>query len=131
MVIENMCPVCGYEMEDPPRDYNICPSCGTEFGLHDVYASLQDLRAAWLQAGPKWWSPTDPVPQDWKPWDQVARVLPKESQAVGIQKVYMGTVNISWYGTSTSTIERSSSSTRSEPLPLIGPSSTRHGVHVT
>src|SRR6266446_4815425 len=52
MVIETTCPVCGYEMDDPPRDYNICPSCGTEFGLHDVNASISELRAAWLQTGP-------------------------------------------------------------------------------
>ena len=45
MVIDKLCPVCGYQMEDPPKDNNICPSCGTEFGLHDVNATLSDLRA--------------------------------------------------------------------------------------
>jgi predicted amidophosphoribosyltransferase len=49
MVIENMCPVCGYGMPDPPRDYNICPCCGTEFGHHDQNASIEDIRLAWLK----------------------------------------------------------------------------------
>ena len=58
-------------MEDPPRDYNICPSCGTEFGLHDVNASIEELRIAWLQRGPKWWSPVDCEPVDWDPLKQL------------------------------------------------------------
>ena len=74
MVNENLCPVCGYEMSEPPKDYNVCPSCGTEFGHHDVNASIQDLRDAWLQPSPKWWSKTDPQPDDWNPFSQVARV---------------------------------------------------------
>lgn len=72
MVIEKLCPVCGYEMDDPPTDHNICPSCGTEFGLHDVNASLSDLRAAWMRSGPKWWSATDPQPANWNPFAQLA-----------------------------------------------------------
>jgi hypothetical protein len=67
----NMCPVCGYEMEDPPRDFNICPCCGTEFGLHDVNSSIAELRAAWLRAGAVWWSPTDPPPEGWDPYLQL------------------------------------------------------------
>lgn len=75
MVGENMCPVCGYEMEDPPRDYNICPSCGTEFGHHDVNSTVHDLRAAWLRGGAKWWSPAEPQPDGWDPYLQLNAVL--------------------------------------------------------
>src|SRR5215472_15056459 len=75
VILKNMCPVCGYEMDDPPRDYNICPSCGTEFGLNDANTSIADLRSAWLATGPKWWSPTDPAPNDWNPLEQVQRVM--------------------------------------------------------
>ena len=75
MTRENLCPVCGYEMEDPPRDYNICPCCGTEFGNHDMNASVQGLRSAWLQTGPKWWSTVSPVPENWKPFEQLAFLL--------------------------------------------------------
>jgi hypothetical protein len=72
--IANLCPVCGFEMDDPPRDYNICPSCGTEFGVHDLNASIAELRAAWIATGPKWWSQTDQPPGDWNPFQQLARV---------------------------------------------------------
>ena len=75
MVIKNLCPVCGYEMSDPPADYNICPSCGTEFGLHDMNASLIELREAWLRTGPQWWSTTDPKPADWNPFEQISKLL--------------------------------------------------------
>lgn len=71
---ENLCPVCGFEMEDAPRDYNICPSCGTEFGVHDINASVLELREAWVKAGPKWWSVTDEKPTDWDPYAQLGRL---------------------------------------------------------
>ncbi len=72
--VENLCPVCAYELDDPPRDHNICPSCGTEFGLHDVNATIEELREAWIKTGPKWWSETDPKPADWNPFVQLARL---------------------------------------------------------
>ena len=87
MVIENLCPVCGYEMEDPPKDYNICPSCGTEFGNHDLNASISELRAAWIGSGPKWWSKTDPQPENWNPFAQLAIVSASGSSIVSEQEV--------------------------------------------
>lgn len=72
MVTDSICPVCGYGMEDPPRDYNICPSCGTEFGHHDVNSSVDKLRAEWLRNGANWWSPVDAQPDHWDPYRQVA-----------------------------------------------------------
>jgi hypothetical protein len=69
-----LCPVCGYGMHDEPTNYNICPSCGTEFGLHDQNASVAELRDAWIQSGPSWWSKTDPVPPGWDPLAQLERV---------------------------------------------------------
>ena len=72
---ENLCPVCGYDMEEPPRNYNICPSCGTEFGLSDVNTSILNLRQSWLSTGPRWWSTTDPQPQNWDPLGQLAAYL--------------------------------------------------------
>ena len=76
MVRENLCPVCGFGMEDPPRDYNICPSCGTEFGVHDLNSSIENLRMVWLKNGAKWWSTVDPEPPNWNPYEQLVRVLP-------------------------------------------------------
>jgi len=69
---ENTCPVCGFEMEAPPKDFRICPSCGTEFGVHDVNASIAELREAWMRTGPKWWSSVDARPENWDPITQMA-----------------------------------------------------------
>ena len=69
------CPVCGYGMEDPPKDYNICPSCGTEFGLHDVNSSISALRHAWLSSGAMWWSPADAQPTGWDPYAQLENLI--------------------------------------------------------
>jgi hypothetical protein len=79
-----LCPVCGYGMEDEPANYHICPSCGTEFGLHDQNATVEDLRAAWIKTGPKWWSKTDPQPSNWDPLAQlegVASPQPKPAKS--------------------------------------------------
>lgn len=73
MKIENHCPVCGYEMEVPPKDYNTCPSCGTEFGVADTNASIAELRETWLKTGPRWWSKTDPQATDWDPIAQMEK----------------------------------------------------------
>lgn len=70
----NICPVCGYLMEDPPKDYNICPSCGTEFGYHDLNSSIAELRAAWLRTGPRWWSRVDAQPYNWDPYLQLDNI---------------------------------------------------------
>lgn len=70
----HLCPVCGYDMPVPPDNFNICPSCGTEFGLHDVNAGTEQLRKAWIARGPQWWSSNDPRPEGWNPWAQLARV---------------------------------------------------------
>jgi predicted amidophosphoribosyltransferase len=74
MIIENLCPVCGYEMEAPPMDYRICPSCGTEFGVHVENASIQELQESWIRTGPSWWSVSDPKPEGWDPYTQLAQL---------------------------------------------------------
>ena len=65
------CPVCGYEMADGPRSFNICPSCGTEFGLHDENSSIEALRIWWLSTGPRWFSRVVPQPEGWNPTIQL------------------------------------------------------------
>lgn len=74
--VQNLCLVCGHEMDDPPRDYNVCPSCGTEYGVNDVNASYDELRQAWLETGPVWWSKTDNQPDNWSPSRQLANLGP-------------------------------------------------------
>jgi hypothetical protein len=88
MNIENKCPVCGYEMEAPPKDYRICPSCGTEFGVNDVDATIPELRESWMKTGPRWWSKVDPMPADWEPIAQMEEAgivvkRPSQSSAIG------------------------------------------------
>jgi hypothetical protein len=72
---EHMCPVCGYEMADGPRDFNICPSCGTEFGLHDVNSTIENLRTAWFATGPRWYSNVVSEPANWNPFLQVTNAM--------------------------------------------------------
>ena len=63
--ILSMCPVCGYGMKDPPRDYNICPCCGIEFGYDDSGTTYAALRKLWVLGGAKWWSPNTLPQQGW------------------------------------------------------------------
>lgn len=89
LIANNLCSVCGFEMEEPARDFNICPSCGTEFGLHDVNASIFDLRAAWLSSGLKWWSTTDEKPSKWNPFEQLARLNATLGYALSMGPVFL------------------------------------------
>ncbi len=89
LIADNLCLVCGYEMEEPSRDFNICPSCGTEFGLHDVNASIDELRAAWIKTGPKWWSSTDTQLQSWNPFIQLARLYSQSGSFVAPERVFL------------------------------------------
>ncbi len=66
------CPVCFYnEMEDAPRDYNICECCGTEFGSDDEEHSTEELRAHWLAQGATWFFGTEP--RGWNPYVQLLK----------------------------------------------------------
>lgn len=58
------CPVCGYdELNSPPENFSICPSCGTEFGYDDHRKSHAKLRAEWIQNGLEWFD--QPAPYGW------------------------------------------------------------------
>ena len=64
------CPVCGYpELGEPPwtgnrASFEICPSCGTEFGYDDAAGGDEArrpsvynvLREAWIAEGMPWWA---------------------------------------------------------------------------
>lgn len=68
------CLVCGYDqMPYPPQDYNICPCCGTEYGVDDVFESHYELRNQWLSMGGHWFSRVRPYirPPYWNAWDQL------------------------------------------------------------
>jgi hypothetical protein len=66
------CPVCGYpHLSEPAYDesgcasFEICPSCGTEFGYDDATKSIETLRQEWLDAGARWWSKDRHPPLGW------------------------------------------------------------------
>jgi len=66
------CPVCLYDrMPYPPRDYHICPCCGTEFGNDDAGVSHEQLRREWITSGAHWFY--GHPPQKWNPWLQLIR----------------------------------------------------------
>lgn len=68
---EYKCPVCFYDLDYAPSDFNICPSCGTEFGYSDSGRSFEELRAEWLRLGAKWSSSVVEKAQNWNPIQQL------------------------------------------------------------
>lgn len=51
------CPVCGFaEMPYPPVPFNVCPCCGTEYGVDDHKRTYHELRLEWIAAGKPWFS---------------------------------------------------------------------------
>ena len=73
------CPVCGFDrLEDPPNNYTICPSCGTEFEYDDARMSRAGLRRAWVEGGYQWWSKLEPPPARWNPERQLEELIHPE-----------------------------------------------------
>lgn len=79
------CPVCGFpDLFEPPRNangsgsYEICPSCGFEFGVTDDDEGFTDLawRGRWISQGMPWSSVSDArKPDDWDPQRQLDELL--------------------------------------------------------
>jgi hypothetical protein len=78
------CPVCGYpDLEEPARfadgnpSWEICPSCGFEFGYDDDEAgdSYADWRQRWIENGMRWWSRSHRKPPGWDPHAQLLALL--------------------------------------------------------
>lgn len=75
------CPVCGYPgLDDPPRSssggasYEICPSCGFEFGVSDddLGFTYEEWRKRWIDSGMPWDSADiEPSPDGWDPAKQL------------------------------------------------------------
>jgi hypothetical protein len=86
----NRCPVCGYDGLDEPAfddvgapSFEICPSCGTEFGYDDARTPHPALRAEWVAKGMPWHSRVTPPPPDWNPVKQLRPVTLDEASAGG------------------------------------------------
>ncbi len=73
-----MCPVCGFpDLDELPYDsqgcasFNICPSCGVEFGYDNSGASFEELRRRWIDGGMLWFSQANKPPRNWDPVQQL------------------------------------------------------------
>jgi hypothetical protein len=67
-----LCPICGYDrLEAPPIDFQICPSCGVEFGNDDFEVSHLELRSRWWAKGCPWFSRFVLQPPNWDPLAQL------------------------------------------------------------
>jgi len=57
------CPVCLVDcLDEPykPNSYDICHTCGVEYGNDDYGTSHEELRRIWVEAGrPNWWEETE------------------------------------------------------------------------
>ena len=87
MIVRNICLICGYDglskpawIDDSPS-FEICPSCGTEFGYDDWVRVGErravrqgELREAWKAAGCPWWSQNRPPPAGWDSGKQLKRI---------------------------------------------------------
>jgi hypothetical protein len=66
------CPVCGYSrLPEPPVNFSICPSCGTEFGYDDAQKAHSLLRKEWADSDAPWFSRARPAPAGWNGWVQL------------------------------------------------------------
>jgi hypothetical protein len=66
------CPVCCYpDLRNPPIDFTICPSCGTEFSYDDATKSHTELRNEWVESGARWYSNVIARPLGWDPMFQL------------------------------------------------------------
>lgn len=87
-VTEDVCPVCGYNLEFPAwkgesASDEICPCCYIQFGYDDwaegnaeargsIYAAW---RKRWIEEGMKWRSEARARPDNWDPAQQLRAVL--------------------------------------------------------
>jgi hypothetical protein len=82
MDTKHLCPVCGFpDLTELPRrpdagaSFEICPSCGFQFGVDDDDRGLTyaQWRAAWIKGGLPW-SSTTPPPSHWNAAAQLAHL---------------------------------------------------------
>jgi len=80
--MKHICPVCGYpDLREAPRSeggggsYEICPSCGFQFGVSDDDQGLsyEQWRKTWRDGGMKWSSQRKRPPK-WSPESQLAQI---------------------------------------------------------
>jgi hypothetical protein len=77
----------------PPRDYHICPCCGTEFGNDDAQFSHGQLREMWISEGARWFFGRPP--EHWNPWIQLMKGWPLIDWTPKIDMEYPDTTDFS------------------------------------
>lgn len=86
------CPACGYPcLTRPPRSqsgggsYEICLSCGFEYGVtdDDEGYSYSTWRAKWVGNGMPWQSVGHEAPPNWNPQQQLDNLLGKGTSSSG------------------------------------------------
>jgi hypothetical protein len=95
------CPVCMYpRLPYPPRDYHICPCCGTEFGNDDANFTVGQLREMWIAGGANWFFGKPPA--GWNAWLQLIdaglRVVPWQVQLHVLADAIMEPTDIQFPG---------------------------------
>jgi hypothetical protein len=86
-----LCPICGYLMSRPAADFNICPSCGVEFGYETSSRSYSELRQEWLETGANWASTVIAPPPNWNAFVQLRNL-----ESLIPQKVSSATFKFQW-----------------------------------
>jgi transcription elongation factor Elf1 len=86
------CPACGFpDLSEAPRtvggggSYEICPSCGFEFGWTDELKGFdyEMWRALWVSNGMQWSTSPSRKPDGWNPSHQIEELLASAAPAVG------------------------------------------------
>ena len=89
------CPVCAFaKLQEPPHSasgggsYEICPSCGFQFGVDDDDKGItfEQARERWVAGGMKWSSKGNPSPKGWDGAKQLAKLSKKKAPAKKTKK---------------------------------------------
>ena len=91
----HICPCCGFPgLREPPRSasgggsYEICPSCGFQFGVSDDDAGFTyaHWRTRWKARGLHWSSKGIAPPCGWNAASQMASLLARSSKSTAKKK---------------------------------------------
>jgi len=101
-------------MPYPPRDFDICPCCGTEFGNDDVEYTHEELRTAWIENGAQWFYEHPPL--GWDPWAQ----LVDAGRPDLVPELQVSLYNLTWEFNNSNTIRSPLSYWNEALVPMIG-----------
>lgn len=91
--LKYICPVCGFLLDYPAANFNICPSCGVEFDADTVEYSIEELQQAWILRGMAWSSPVIKRPVEYNPLAQLKNLDVQGITASSPEKQLEGTLS--------------------------------------